>query len=134
LSEVLNKAVSLGRWEDAERMLQRAEVHIDNQVNAGHVVNRATLDALADSAATVALESEDARWGHWIFAIYAARQVVPPTPVIERLVHLPEPGRQSLRAPAVHLVQTVRGQDGAEGEELERMVSFVHALDSGVHG
>jgi hypothetical protein len=134
LSEVLSKAVSLGRWDDAERMLERAKVHIHDQERVGHAIDRATLDSLAASAAAVALAREEARWGEWIFAIYAERQAVPPTPVIERLAHLPDPGRQSLRVSALHLVQAVRGQHGSEGEELERVVSFVDGLDGGVRG
>ncbi len=66
LVEVLEKAVSLGRWEDIERVLRRARSNVDERVGAGEPVERKHLDILARAAAALAAHHRQAEWGRWV--------------------------------------------------------------------
>jgi predicted component of type VI protein secretion system len=117
LVEVLQRATSLERWDDAERVLRRSHANIEERVKGGQPVSREHLDQIAEAAARVAEERQSAEWGNWLLGVYAALGMVPHPSISERLSTLPPAERASL-APAAHrVVESVNARGGPSEED-----------------
>jgi hypothetical protein len=127
LAEVLQKALDLGRFEDAHRVLERAQANVENQVTTGQRVDHKSLEAVATAAAAVAVARGDGGWGRWLLALYAALGLAPPEAVVERLTHLPTVQRRNLAEQAARIVEALRSQKKAS-HELERAMSLLDSL------
>ncbi len=111
LVDVLDKAVSLERWDDVERMLTRSKGNVEERLRSGAGLSVEHLDRLAEAAAALAKERREADWGRWILAVYSNLKAVPAEHVTQRLSTLP-PGERATLAPAASRVveqATLRG-------------------------
>jgi hypothetical protein len=88
LIEVLEKALSLSRVADAERILRRATAQVEERIVQREEVDARQLATLADAAARVSLESGDPTWGCWAAQVYRRVPHVPGGELIERLAEL----------------------------------------------
>lgn len=132
--EVLQKAQSLERWDDVERMLRRARANIDERLTQAAPVERLPLDAVSAAAAAVAVERGDAEWGRWLLTVHAALCLVPKPSVSDRLLALPAEQRATLALGADRVVESVLRQGGppaADSEGLARLESLRRMLEAG---
>jgi hypothetical protein len=134
LTDVLRKALSLGRWDDATRLLERARANVENNVAGGQLVDPGSLEAVADAAAAVALAKEDAQWGHWVLTIYAELGAPPPASVLHRLGNLPHAQRKTLLEVGRRLMERIVIAKNVPPSDIERVAAFVSLLDSGLQG
>jgi hypothetical protein len=88
LIEVLEKALSLSRVADAERILRRASTQVEERIVQREEVDGRQLATLADAAARVSLESGDPTWGCWAAQVYRRVPHIPDGELIERLAEL----------------------------------------------
>jgi hypothetical protein len=88
LIEVLEKALSLSRVADAERILRRATAQVEERIVSREQVDPRQLATLAVAAVKVAQESADPTWGCWAAQVYRRVEFLPPADVIERLAQL----------------------------------------------
>lgn len=117
LVEVIERAFSLQRWDDVERMLRRARPHVDERLQSSLPMKREHVDALANAASALAEARRQAEWGRWALAIHAALAWVPRAEVTARLSTLPPSERASL-APAAHaLLESVNAKGGPAAED-----------------
>jgi hypothetical protein len=77
LTEVLDKAVGLQRWEDVERMLGRARVNVDGRLAAGQGVDAAQLERVTEAAIRLALGRGGSEWAAWVLSAHAALGISP---------------------------------------------------------
>src|SRR5690606_21949844 len=77
LVEVLERAVSLQRWDDVERMLKRAKPNVDERLEQQQPLSRAHIDGLSLAAARLCEARRQAEWGRWVLAVHAALGWVP---------------------------------------------------------
>lgn len=117
--EALARAESLGRVDDIERILSHARLGIEQRIGNGQPVERPTLDAVADAAATLAATRGDAAWGRWLLSVYASIGLVPPRAVGQSLVTLPPSERTSLAAAARRVIESVSSRGGPRHEDRE---------------
>lgn len=117
--DALHRAESLGRTEDIERILSHARLGIEQRIGNGQSVERPTLDAVADAAATLAAARGDAAWGRWLLSVYASLGTVPPRAVGQALVTLPPSERTSLAPAARRVVESVSSRGGPRHEDRE---------------
>jgi hypothetical protein len=117
--EALRRAESLGRTDDIERILSHARMGIEQRIGNGLPVERHTLDAVADAAATLAAARGDAAWGKWLLSVYASLGSVPPRRVGQSLITLPVIERTSLAAAARRVVESVSSRGGPRHEDRE---------------
>ena len=117
--ESLRRAESLGRIGDIERILSHARLGIEQRIGNGQVVERPTLDAVADAAATLAATQGDAAWGKWLLSVYASIGSVPPRAVGQSLIQLPLKERSALAAAARRVVESVSSRGGPRHEDRE---------------
>jgi hypothetical protein len=117
LVEALERALTLGRVGDAERIVRRATAQVEEMVATGGGVDPKALAGLAVQAATATLVTNDPTWGLWVFDVYRRTGRVPPLDVVERL------GEVVARHPAV--------ARGALGELLDGLHSSTRSAASG---
>jgi hypothetical protein len=132
--EVLQKAQSLARWDDVERMLRRARANIDERITQSAPIERSPLDAVGDAVAAVAVERRDAEWGRWLLAVHASLGVVPRSSVSERLSRLPKKERATLVPGADRVVESVRRLGGPPQEDHEGLASLLSLRGAGEAG
>jgi hypothetical protein len=85
LIEVLEKALSLSRVPDAERILRRATAQLEERIVQGESVEVKQLEALALAAVRVAVESGDPTWAVWAAQVYRRVKIIPSAGLIEGL-------------------------------------------------
>jgi hypothetical protein len=122
--EVLQKAQSLERWEDVERMLRRARVNIDERVAERAPIELGSLQAVGEAAAALTLRRRDAEWGRWLLAVHAALGAIPRTTILDRLAALPLEQRATLAREATRVLQSLAPKEGSQAEERERLVKL----------
>lgn len=86
--EVLERALSLQRFDDVNRILRRATVQVEERIVRGDAIDGAQLAKLADGAARASLVLTDATWGLWVAQVYRRVPLVMPEEVVERLAEV----------------------------------------------
>jgi hypothetical protein len=79
------KAVALGRFDEAERVLSRMFVDLLARAQRGETLSNATLAEATAFALRIADGTKKATWIDWIFEIHAAAGVLMSAPDIEKL-------------------------------------------------
>lgn len=133
LIEVVGKALSLGRWDDLERTLQRVRVNVESRIAKGDPIERVHLDRLAEAAAQLAAERKQAEWGAWLLAVHADLALIPRSGVTRSLSTLPPDERASLAPAAGRVIERARGGPGwdADGVPGVEALSAAHAGGGG---
>jgi hypothetical protein len=85
LVEALARALSLGRVADAEGIMQRATVQVEELVKIGGTIDGKGLDSLAVQASATTLATNDPTWILWVLDVYRRIERVPPIEVIDQL-------------------------------------------------
>jgi hypothetical protein len=135
--EVLQKAQSLERWEDVERMLRRARSNVEERIAQALPVERPALDAVADAAAALAASRGEAEWARWMLGVYATLGLVPRLQIPQRLSLLPPAERATLAPEAARVVDSVNQRGGPPAEDREGfagIASLGAETDSGAPG
>ena len=117
--ESLRRAAALGRTDEVERILSHARLGIEQRIGNGLPVERPTLDAVADAAASLAVARGQAAWGRWLLSVYASLGRVPPRAVGRSLITLPLAERRSLALAARRVVESVSSRGGPRLEDRE---------------
>ncbi|MCC6213851.1 MAG: FHA domain-containing protein [Polyangiaceae bacterium] len=112
LVEVLERACSLERWDDGERVLQRVRANLEEQVAAGGPVDRAQVDRVAVAAARVAAATGRPSWAGWVLALHRALGLVPEVEVSRQLTGLPPEAKIAVQPHAGALVERVATAGG----------------------
>lgn len=88
LLELLDRALAIGRWEEAEHVLKRASAAVDERLAAGDM-DPSQLDQLMASASKVAQARQAEQWAKWIVNCCATARRVPSSDVVARLRTIP---------------------------------------------
>jgi len=138
LIEVLDKALSLGRVADAERILRRATAQIEERVLQGDKVDPKQLQQLSVSAAKMSLDANDPMWGSWIAQIHRRMSTVPAAPVVESLAGLvakfPEEVGEAVDDLTAHCRGAVQALTPEEADSLARLEQLRAARENGRGG
>ena len=78
LVEALERALTLGRLSDAERIARRATAQVEELVVAGGAIDTKAFAALAGQAVATTLATNDPTWVLWALDIYRRTDRVPP--------------------------------------------------------
>jgi hypothetical protein len=107
LIAALQKALDLGRFADADRILWRASALLQERIASGGTIQAAQMVPLADAAARLCVETRDPSWGVWIPTLYMQARATPPAAVVERLILL-RPLHGEMQAAIEHLLAYCR--------------------------
>ena len=132
LVEALERALTLGRVSDAERIARRATAQVEELVAAGGVIDAKPLASLAVQAVATTLASNDPTWVLWVMDIYRRTGRVPPIEVVEPLADAATKHagivHSSLEDLLLHLSQAVRSAKDGEIEALARLEQVRRAI------
>jgi hypothetical protein len=120
LIEVLEKALTMGRQADVERILRRATAQIEERIGSGDVVEPKQLEALSVAAAKASLDSGEPTWGSWVAEIHRRTSTVPAAPVIDSLAGLAQKFPEEVGEALTDLATACRGI-ARSSDEIERL-------------
>jgi hypothetical protein len=86
--EVLDRALTLERFEDVHRILRRATVQVEERIVRGDAIDAPQLAKLAVGAARASLALDDSTWAVWIAQVYRRVPIVMPEEVVAKLGEL----------------------------------------------
>ncbi|MDB4943835.1 MAG: hypothetical protein JWP97_3369 [Labilithrix sp.] len=86
--EVLDRALSLERFEDVHRILRRATVQVEERIVRGEEIDAAQLAKLASGAARASLALDDSTWAVWMAHVYRRVKLVMPEDLVSQLAEL----------------------------------------------
>ncbi|MEB2314120.1 MAG: FHA domain-containing protein [Sorangiineae bacterium] len=133
LLEVLERAVSLERWDEVERTLGRARANVDERLASGQTVGREELDALAGPAGKLALQQQRGEWAAWLFGVYRHVGFMPSARLSLLLSTLPPVALATLLPEATRVVEHVRAQGGPSPDDAEAFSELL-SLTAGGRG
>lgn len=131
--EVLERALSLQRHEDVNRILRRATVQVEERIVRKEPIDGAQLAKLADGAARAALAVGEPTWGLWVAQVYRRVPLVIPEVVVDRLGELVTRFPLDLAEPVEQLAAYTRTLQATPDEApalaaLERVRSSIPPL------
>ncbi len=131
LIEALEKAESLDRRLDAERILRRATTLLEERLSSGGRIHQEQVVPLARVAARMGLSTDDPSWGSWIASFYTRAAIFPPAQVSDDLSRLL--GRHpDLRETVNELTKRARLLDGTPSpEDSEALARLTRRVLSG---
>ena len=126
LLEVLEKALLLQRPVDAERIMERAAVQLEERVASETTHDVERFDMFFVAAARIAVLQQNARWLSWSFAILAKMGRLPPAALLEQAALLPAVVLTDARGASQELFHHLTsapqaGWSAAEQQTLDRL-------------
>jgi hypothetical protein len=110
LVEALQRALTLGRVNDAERIVRRATAQVEELIASGGAVDAKALAGLAATSASTTLVTNDPTWVLWAIDIYRRTDRVPPVDVVERIGEAADCHRNVVRGALEVLLKHLDGQ------------------------
>jgi hypothetical protein len=133
LVEALERALTLGRVSDAERIVRRASAQVEELIGAGGSVDAKALGALSVQAIATTLATNDPTWLLWALDIYRRTHRVPPGEVVDRVGEAVARHRGivrgALQALLADLEGTARAASPAEVEAIARLEQMRSVLE-----
>jgi uncharacterized Zn finger protein (UPF0148 family) len=106
--EVLDRALTLERFEDVHRILRRATVQVEERIVRGDAIDAAQLSKLAVGAARASLALDDSTWAVWMAQVYRRVPLVMPEEVVAKLGELAARFPHDMADPVEQLATHVR--------------------------
>jgi hypothetical protein len=106
--EVLDRALTLERFEDVHRILRRATVQVEERIVRGDLIEPAQLSKLAVGAARASLALDDSTWAVWVAQVYRRVPIVMPEEVVVKLAELAARFPDDMADPVEQLASYVR--------------------------
>ena len=116
---VLDKALSLERWDDVERVMRRARPTVERLVAGGEYLDRGQLEFVALAAARLACHQALPDWAVWLLTIYATLSLVPGPAAVTYLEQLAAELPGQLAEAAARLVSNVQANGGPGRDERD---------------
>jgi hypothetical protein len=137
--DVLRRAVTLGRVDDAERLLRRATLHVESDLAdgtpKGAAMDQVRFGALASLAVTVASVGGDLGWATWVVQTYRRLPYVPSGEAVRLLGELSLRFPSELGGPLRSLASRCRDLIPAPSEDEARVLillgEFTGLVESG---
>jgi hypothetical protein len=118
-AEAVMRALAKKSWEDVERLLLRARLHVEQRLADGGRVDQRPLHGVGDAAVALSCEKGDAAWVRWALSLYATLGQVPPPSTARSISTLPPSQRTTLGPAARRVVESVRSRGGPKPEDQE---------------
>jgi len=118
-SEAVGRALDKQSWEDVERLLLRARLHVEQRLADGGRIDRQPLHGIADAAVALATATGELTWVRWALSLYASLGQTPPPALAKGISSFPPAVRGSLAPEVRRVVQTVTAQGGPAPEDRE---------------
>lgn len=114
MAEALERALVLGRLDDAERIVRRTTAELDQLILAGGSIDSPALDAVAERVAAMTLATDDPAWVLWVLAVYRRAACVPSVQAADQIAEAAARHPEPVRAPLAALLDCLHADEGAE--------------------
>lgn len=122
LAEVLERAVSLERWDDVERVLVRSKANLDDRASKRLPVDGTHLDRIGAAAARLAAVRGNTEWLRWALGLHRAIARLPSSGFTDEIEALPPPLRATLVSSMDGLLEAcTESPPGAVSARLRRI-------------
>jgi hypothetical protein len=108
LTEALEKALTLGRDQDAERIIRRATAQMDELIAAGALLANEQIEGLTRAAARASVAARDATWAVWVPNVYRRLDRVPSPGMIDTITALADAFASEMSEPVTQLAEFLR--------------------------
>jgi hypothetical protein len=116
-AEAVARALDKQSWEDVERLLLRARLHVEQRLAESGRIDRRPLHGVGEAAVALAKATGDLAWVRWALSLFATLGQLPRVELTKNLRTFPREFRETL-APAVRrVVETVAAQGGPQPED-----------------
>jgi hypothetical protein len=123
------RALEKQSWEDVERLLLRARLHVEQRLADGGRIDRRALHGIANAAVALATATGELTWVRWALSLYATLGQTPPAALAVGISSFP-PGVRGTLAPAVkRVVETITERGGPEPDDRESFEKLVGLAD-----
>jgi hypothetical protein len=133
-ADALRRAVLRDSWEDVERLLLRARLHVEQRMADARLVDRGALAILGDAAVGLSAERGDATWARWALSLYASLAEVPSSAMARRVTELAPDQRSTLAPAARRVVESVSSKGGPRPEERDDFELMAALAEAGGKG
>jgi FHA domain-containing protein len=130
LVEALQKALGLGRFADADRILRRATALLEERIASGGKVQPLQLPPLAVAAERICKETQDPAWGDWMAAFCVRADMYPPAEVTEQIIAM-RLRHEEMTESVDRLLAYCRSTKGPESREDREAVQRLGRVQSG---
>lgn len=130
-AEAVMRALEKKSWDDVERLLLRARLHVEQRLSDGGRLDERPLHGVGDAAVALAREKGDAAWVRWALSLYATLGQVPLPATTKSLSSLPPAQRSTVGAAARRVVESVSSRGGPQPEDRESYETLVRLSRQG---
>jgi hypothetical protein len=130
-AEAVMRALEKKSWDDLERLLLRARLHVEQRLADGGRVDQRPLHGVGDAAVALALAKGDAAWVRWSLSLYATLGLVPPSSTARNISTLPPAQKTTLGPAARRVVESVSSRGGPSPEDRESYDHLVQLSGEG---
>jgi pSer/pThr/pTyr-binding forkhead associated (FHA) protein len=124
-AEAVARALEKQSWEDVERLLLRARLHVEQRLASGGRIDGRPLHGVGDAAVALATATGELGWVRWALSLYATLGELPPSTLTRSISTFPPALRFPL-APAVRrVVETINSKGGPRPEDRESFEELV---------
>jgi hypothetical protein len=89
LTEMMRKALALGRASDADRVMTHAVAHVDERLRSPEKLDESQLETLSLEALKLSELQASANWARWVLETYRKAALLPTRSVAEAVSRLP---------------------------------------------
>ena len=118
-AEAIARALEKQSWEDVERLLLRARLHVEQRLADGGRIDRLPLHGVADAAVALATATGELAWVRWALSLYATLGQTPPPALARGISSFPPAVRGSLVPAVRRVVETIMEGGGPSPEDRE---------------
>jgi hypothetical protein len=118
-AEAVVRALHKQSWDDVERLLLRARLHVEQRLADGGPLDQRPLHGVGDAAVALACARGDVAWVRWALSLYATLGQVPPRATAKSISTLPPAQRTTLGPAARRVIESVSSRGGPKPEDRE---------------
>ena len=118
-AEAVMRALEKQSWDDVERLLLRARLHVEQRLADGGRLDQRPLNGVGGAAVALAFAKGDVAWVRWALSLYATLGQLPPAETARGLATLAPAQRSTLAPAARRVVESVSSRGGPRSEDRE---------------
>lgn len=117
-AEAVGRALEKRAWEDLERLLMRARLHVEQRLaDGGPPIDRRPLQGLSEASVALAGLTGELAWLRWALGLYTTLGQPPPLSFVKSLADFPADVRQALAPALRRVIETIAQKGGPKPDE-----------------